>query len=124
MKNLVLGAAAAIALAYATPAQAFAQADKNVLFILDSSGSMAQSLGGETKMAAAKRVFGESLKIPYGSTDLDKEDNGRDLRLALIAETKQETYPWVFVDGTRVPGGGDGTLQAYLDGKFDHLKSK
>ncbi|MDX1709897.1 MAG: VWA domain-containing protein [Rhodovibrionaceae bacterium] len=61
MKNLVLGAAAAIALAYATPAQAFAQADKNVLFILDSSGSMAQDLGGETKMAAAKRVFGEML---------------------------------------------------------------
>lgn len=47
----------------ATP---IARADA-VLFVLDVSGSMAQKLGAETKMQAAKRVFGELVeKLPEG----------------------------------------------------------
>ena len=34
---------------------------KNVLFILDSSGSMAQRLGDETKMQAAKKTFSDMI---------------------------------------------------------------
>lgn len=72
----------------------------------------------------AKRVFAESLKVPFGVTDLDQEERGADMRLALIAATGQDTYPWVFVRGELVPGGGDGTLKAFLDGELDHLKQQ
>lgn len=72
----------------------------------------------------AKRVFGDSLGVPFGVTDLDLLENGRGaaLRRALAAETGQNTFPWVFVDGKLVEGGGDGTHALFLDGGLDHLK--
>lgn len=53
-RNWILFATAAFFLVI-TPAQA----ETNIMFVLDVSGSMAQKIGSETKMTIAKRAFGK-----------------------------------------------------------------
>ncbi len=55
--KLLCTAAFAAMAAAATPAVA----QNNVMFIFDASGSMLRDAGGESRVSAAKRVFGETL---------------------------------------------------------------
>jgi len=66
-----------------------------------------------------KELF-KTLKVEFVTIELDRVENGNEIKSYLISKTKQKTVPNVFINGNHI-GGYDDTIKAHKQGTLARM---